>query len=100
MRAGEASSASPQPGTPRIVPIDTTGLDGASSTASAAANASATPGAGRAASTPTWTKARGVQGGAVPHPPLLEVDGARPAGLRVGDDDVGLDPLVAHRQQR
>ena len=94
-----ARSASRMPGTPRIVPIDTTGLDGASRTASAVANASTTPGAGRAASTPTCTKAVGVERRAVPHPPLLEVDGLLPAGLRVVDDDVGLDPLVAHRQQ-
>jgi len=47
------------PGTPRIVPIDTTGLEGASRIASAAANAWATPGAGRAESTPTCTNAFG-----------------------------------------
>ncbi len=59
MRAGEDSSAFRSPGTPRIVPTDTTGLDGASRTASAAAKASVTPGAGRAASTPICTKAAG-----------------------------------------
>ena len=38
------------------VPIETTGLEGANSTASAVPSASTTPGAGRASSTPTWTK--------------------------------------------
>ena len=41
------------PGTPRIGPIDTTGLLGAISTTSASAIASPTPGAGLASSTPT-----------------------------------------------
>jgi hypothetical protein len=42
MRAGEAIRASRSPGTPRIVPMDTTGLDGASRTASAPASAAVT----------------------------------------------------------
>src|SRR3954454_4359786 len=41
-----------------------------------------------------------VEGRPVAHPPLLEVDRLLPSGVRVLDDDVGLDPLVAHRQER
>jgi len=40
-----------------------------------------------------------VQGGVVPDPPLLEVDGPPAAGVGIGHDHVGLDPLVAHRQE-
>ncbi len=43
------------PGTDRIAPIDTTGFDGGSSTTSAAAMASSTPGPGFASSAPTNT---------------------------------------------
>ena len=85
------------PGTPRIVPIDTTGLLGAISTMSASAIASATPGAGLASSTPTWTNAMRRDLGPVLDPPLLEVD--RPPGAVEVDDDVRLAALVGHRQQ-
>ncbi len=45
------------PGTPRIVPIDTTGLLGAISTRSAVASATSASAAACASSTPTCTKA-------------------------------------------
>ena len=47
--------ASRTPGTPRIVPTDTTGFDGGTSTRSASVIASTTPGAGVARSRPTTT---------------------------------------------
>ncbi len=50
-------SASRTPGTDSTVPIDTTGLDGASRTASASSIALSTPGAGSASSAPTGTMA-------------------------------------------
>ena len=52
-----ARTASRMPGTPRIVPTDTTGLDGGRITRSASAIASSTPGAGVAASWPTTSTA-------------------------------------------
>src|SRR3954453_13728599 len=109
-------SASRTPGTPRIVPIETTGLLGGSRTTSAVRIASRTPGAGRADSiTSARVRRAGTAGcrpgpshpdredpprrprGVQPDPPLLEVDRAQP--LRVLDLDVRLDPLVGHRQQ-
>ena len=48
-----AATASLMPGTARIGPIETTGLDGGKSTKSASAMASSTPGAGTARSAPT-----------------------------------------------
>ena len=51
--AGVERTASRMPGTPRMVPTDTTGLDGGSTTRSASPMASSTPGAGVAASWPT-----------------------------------------------
>ena len=54
--AGVSRSASRMPGTARIVPMLTTGLLGASSTTSASAIDSGTPGAGLASSRPIWTK--------------------------------------------
>ncbi len=53
--AGEATRASRRPGTASTVPMLTTGLDGGSSTRSAVANASSTPGPGFASSAPTAT---------------------------------------------
>ena len=50
--AGVARIASRMPGTARIVPIDTTGLDGAISTRSAPAMAASTPGPGVDSSAP------------------------------------------------
>ena len=98
--AGLARRASRIPGTARIGPIETTGLLGATRIRSAAAIASATPGAGRADSMPTRVIASASGCGAQPDPVLLEVH--RPAAARrlvVGDGDVGLDPVVGHRQQ-
>ena len=51
-RSRRLANAVRTPGTARIVPIDTTGLDGAITIVSAAAIASRTPGAGEAVSTP------------------------------------------------
>ena len=48
-----AETAALMPGTARIGPMDTTGLEGGNSTKSASAIASSTPGAGAAASAPT-----------------------------------------------
>ena len=53
--ADAVDKASRMPGTDRMVPMLTTGLDGGSSTTSAAASASITPGAGLAVSAPTET---------------------------------------------
>ncbi len=50
-----AATASRTPGTARIVPIDTTGLEGQITIVSASAIASSTPGAGTAASMPSNT---------------------------------------------
>ena len=47
-----AATAALMPGTARMVPMLTTGLDGGNSTTSAASMASSTPGAGRARSAP------------------------------------------------
>ena len=52
IRAEADPSASRIPGTERMVPIDTTGFDGATRIADADAIASRTPGAGRAAGAP------------------------------------------------
>ena len=52
-----ATIASRTRGTPRIVPTETTGLDGGSTTRSASVIASMTPGAGVASSSPTTTTA-------------------------------------------
>ena len=49
--------ASRTPGTPRIVPTDTTGLDGGTSTRSASVIASRTPGPGLDSSSPMGTTA-------------------------------------------
>ena len=94
-----ATSASRIPGTARIVPTETTGFDGGTSTTSASLIASSTPGAGLASSIPIGTTA--VRGTAAwwPDPVLLEVHRPALAGVGVVDDDVGLDPVVAHRQQ-
>ena len=53
----------------------TTGLDGGSSTQSASAIASSTPGAGDAASAPANDDLGGRDRGVQPDPPLLEVHG-------------------------
>ena len=52
-----ATSASRTRGTPRMVPTETTGLDGGSRTRSASVIASITPGAGVDSSSPTTTTA-------------------------------------------
>ncbi len=95
--AGVARSASRIPGTPRMVPIETTGLLGPTSTTSASAIASTTPGAGFASSMPIWTNARVGMAARYLDPPLLEVD--RLALAVELDDHVRLAPLVGHRQQ-
>ena len=83
-----------------MVPTETTGLDGGSSTRSASVIASMTPGAGRGVVEADDDDRLGGHLGAQPHPVLLEVhDPAAARGLRVGDRDVGLDPVVGHRQQ-
>ena len=62
--------------------------------------ASMTPGAGRDVVQPDEDHGLGGHLGAQPHPVLLEVDDPPAAGrLGVGDRDVGLDPVVGHRQQ-
>ena len=91
-------NASRTPGTPRMMPIDTTGLLGGRSTTSARRIASSTPGAAVARSSPATTKRLRRDGRLVADPPLLEVDRAL-AALLVVDDDVGLDRHVGHRQQ-
>ncbi len=53
--AEAAATASRMPGTARMVPIETTGLDGGKRMTSASARASSTPGAGLAVSAPTGT---------------------------------------------
>ncbi len=55
--AAAAAIASRMPGTARMVPTETTGLDGGKRITSAAAIASSTPGAGLACSAPTGTTA-------------------------------------------
>ena len=60
-----AASASRTPGTPRMVPIETTGLEGAITIRSAAAIASSRPGAGAASARPTSSIARDRLRGAV-----------------------------------
>ena len=89
------------PGTDSTVPMLTTGLDGGSSTRSAVANASSTPGPGVAVVGADGHDLVRLRLGVQPHPVLLEVHRAPSAGGGVVvDDDVGLDPVVAHRQQR
>ena len=62
--------------------------------------ASMTPGAGVESSSPTNDERLGGYLGAQLDPVLLEVHDASPAGgPGVGDGDVGLDPVVGHRQQ-
>ena len=87
------------PGTPRIVPIDTTGLDGASRIAVRGRERLGHSGCGPGPLDPDLHERLRVGRRAVAHPPLLEVDGLLLSALRVVDDDVRLDPLVAHRQQ-
>ena len=88
------------PGTARIGPMETTGLLGATRIRSAAAIASATPGrAGRprcrpdvTASAAGWARSRTQYS--------WKCTARRPPGACVvGDGDVGLDPVVGHRQQ-
>ena len=99
-RAGVARRASRMPGTPRIVPTDTTGLDGGTMTTSASAIASSTPGAGDGVLQPDHQHRLGGHLGVQPHPVLLEVhDPPAARRLGVGDRDVRLHPVVAHGQQ-
>ena len=75
---GGPSTASRTPGTASTGPIDTIGLDGAITTRSAAARASSTPGAGRAASAPSKRTADDRHGVVALHEVLLEADLASP----------------------
>ena len=93
--AAVARSASRTPGIARIVPTETTGFDGGTTTTSASAIAARTPGAGVERRQVRLHEPRGGQRGAVPDPPLLEVDLAA-----VGGDHVRLDLVVGHRQER
>ena len=88
-------------GTPRMVPTETTGLDGGSTTRSASVIASMHARArASTSSSPTTTTVSAGTCGAQPHPVLLEVHDPAAAGrVGVGDRDVGLDPVVGHRQQ-
>ena len=83
-RAAVAASASRTPGTPRMVPTETTGLDGGSTTRSASAMASRTPGAGVDVSSPTKSTASAGHLGAQPDPVLLEVHDPAAARARRG----------------
>ncbi len=102
--AAVSRTAASMPGTARIVPMLTTGLDGGSSTTSAVAIASSTPGTGLGVLDADRDDGVGDRLRAQPHPVLLEVH--RPASglvaraLLVVDHDVGLHPVIAHRQQR
>ena len=97
--AAVATRASRMPGTPRIVPTETTGLDGGTSTRSASLIASSTPGAGLGLLDADRHDRVGRDLGTVADPVLLEVHGLAFPGLRVVDDDVRLDAVVGHRQQ-
>src|SRR5262249_16256411 len=91
-----ARTAAAMPGTARMVPTLTTGLDGGNRTTSASPMASSTPGAGAASSAPARTKpSAGPAAGQRP-PPSREGDGA-PA--RVTQDHLGLDAVIGHREQ-
>ena len=83
-----------------MVPTETTGLDGGRSTRSASVSASSTPGAGGGVVDPDHDDRLGGHLGSHPHPVLLEVHDPAPARrLGVRDRDVGLDPVVGHREQ-
>ena len=77
-----ARTASRMPGTPRMVPTETTGLDGGRRPGRPSAIASRTPGAGVDVSWPDHEDRLGRHLGPQPHPVLLEVDHPRPLGCR------------------
>ena len=79
--AAVSRSAARMPGTPRMVPTETTGLDGGRITRSAPVIASRTPGAGVDWSRPTNDQLLGRDLGVQAHPVLLEVHDALAAGL-------------------
>ena len=82
--------------TAKIGAMDTTGFDGGSTTTSALMMASMTPGPGAAVSPlPTYKLARWDRR-TVSHPPLLEVKRGRLSGIRILNNDVGFDAVVAH----
>ena len=87
-----AATAARTPGTPRMVPIETTGLEGQITIASASAIACRSPGAGRAESMPSISMRVDLLGGPVAHQVLLE--GPLPRRRR----DAGAHRLVGHRQ--
>ena len=76
-RSRRATSASRTPGTARIGPIEITGLLGHTSTVSAPAIASSTPGAGAASSAPVEVHAHDRGLAALAHEPLLHRELAR-----------------------
>ncbi|CAM5732030.1 hypothetical protein SALBM311S_01588 [Streptomyces alboniger] len=106
--------ASRIPGTARMVPTETTGLDGGNSTTSASAIASSTPGAGLACSAPTSTRVgRQPTPAAAPSTPgsarpCARRRSRRPHGSRPGRRSSGsavprLPPVaqrLGHRAQR
>ena len=88
------------PGTPKIVPTDTIGLDGGRITRSAARIASMHSGGRRALLQADEQHTLRRDLGPQTDPVLLEVHDPLPARcVGVGDDDVRLDPVVGHRQQ-
>ena len=99
----DSTSASRMPGTARTVPMLTTGLDGGSSTTSAVGDRLEHAGAGLRVGRrrPARSRARRALRAAAPSTPgsARPSGGPRPRRLRVVDHDVGLDPVVAHRQQ-
>src|ERR1700733_14505051 len=86
-----ASTASLMPGTARIGPILTTGLDGGKSTKSASAIASATPGAGDASAAPTGTIAfaGAGAGGGSQHPWKWITESSRTTWVSIVSSDIG-----------
>ena len=83
-----------------MVPTETTGLDGGSSTRSASVIASITPGPGVASSSPTTTTVSAGTSARSLTQYSWKCTTRRPLGdSGVGDRDVRLDPVVGHREQ-
>ncbi len=98
--ADVARRASRTPGTPRIVPTETTGFEGGTSTTVSIRDGVDHTGTGGRRLDADRDDRAGRHLGVQPDPVLLEVDGATPRRLGgVVDDDVRLDPVVGHRQQ-
>ena len=91
-----ARTASAMPGTARMVPMLTTGLDGGNRTKSASPMASSTPGAGAASSAPARTiPAAGTAACSRTHHSWKWTVRA----ALVPQDHLGLDAVVGHREQ-